>query len=242
MAKVKHRKPHNEKKRKPPPPSPKVPEMGKGENGDHDAGNTQIDSSQTTEETQDMLTGRTWWEIAKLIVAVVTSLGTVAAVIVVYCMSHSANELTGRNIELMDSNFVVENRAYINVVNPRTSINAFGDTLVSIDVTNFGKTPAFSAYDCCMYCRSKIGTPPCDPLSLTRSVPGDCMIAPSESLVIPFSRNQKHWDWDVNCAKQIFGVIYYADYRKNPHKTVFAFQFENKTGMYRRIKGQNYGD
>jgi hypothetical protein len=133
-------------------------------------------------------------------------------------------------------------RAYVQVVNPRLD-RPTTEPIMWISVVNFGKTPANNVSPGPIFSLWKRDSLPIDPGKIKRdSLLGEFMIAPSETLYVPLRPNLGFWKRDSMSATQVFGVVYYTDHRGEPHRTVFAYQWENISRSYRKMARFNYGD
>ena len=91
-----------------------------------------------------MPTGWTGKDIVQTVINAIIGFGTIAAVIVVYCMSHHANKLTETAIESTLRVSETDLRPYVWFQNIGPEIPAVGTFATNIVVKNFGRTPAFN--------------------------------------------------------------------------------------------------
>jgi len=153
-------------------------------------------------------------------------------------------------------------RAYVGVSRVDTLYyKKSSDEMAKIFITNSGKTPAKKiTIDCIFECWTRntladIGDL-FDTLKNPHSFRDEYSLSPGESCILPIRPNVIHDStahkdtlayWrdpldDAHNSRHVYGRITYYDNRDVKHFTVFAFQWEFRTMLYRRVGGMNYFD
>jgi hypothetical protein len=164
-----------------------------------------------------------------------TGLGIIATVIVVYFMTSEQNRIseqtlyaTKKGMELADSSYVVQNRAYVLPQLPSVATMPDGTPAVSIPFVNYGKTPA---YRFCMQIRYQLwDTIREDPKSYTYSWSKyEKTLAPQYPDTEYIPRDSVYWK--VPGGKIFtYGKIWYIDFVGKQHFTTFAYFREFRRG------------
>jgi hypothetical protein len=166
---------------------------------------------------------------------ILTGFGTLASVVVVYCMTHDQNEIsqkaldaTNHTMTMTERNYVIENRAWVGFDEPPRlssgNLLSRGCSCV-VRVKNFGKTPAESI---------SIGYR----VSLKGTTTGHARLQYLQPFIL--SPSQREWRWmpipdfsDLVYAKlsggtavlYLRGIITYRDIYSRSDTTDFSFTY-----------------
>lgn len=159
-----------------------------------------------------------------------------------------------KQVAIADTTSHDELRAYVGVTWIKPIHYKKNHEMAKINITNFGKTPARRVtldyqFDCLgrdtlWYVQEMFNS--------QDSVRDQYTLFPGEAYILPVRPtgdgeiiSSKYWkdpSKDRLYARQIYGKLIYYDNRGIKRATVFAFQWEFRTHIYRRVGGMNYID
>lgn len=237
MASIKRKRSRKAKNENPRPPSFQGTETGKAEEGNNKTTNPQIQEANAQKEKKKMPTTWTSKDIIQTVIYGLTGLGTIGTVLVVYFMTSQQNRLSEqsllaakRSIELTDSSYIVQNRAYILSQIPTRTVLLDGTEAVSIPLVNYGKTPA---YNLCMdikyrHCDTILNHPRNLVYSKTK---WEKILAPQypDTEYVPHDPDTTYWR-KKGKYYLVFGKIWYTDFVGQQHFTTFAYYWEFRRG------------